>query len=39
VLATDEIGRAMLLVAQNGADKRVMETRDIRDLLRAGTKV
>lgn len=33
VLATDEIGRAMLLVARNGAEKRILEARDIRTLL------
>jgi uncharacterized protein YbjT (DUF2867 family) len=34
VLATDEIGRAMLTVARDGAPKHVLETRDIRALLR-----
>jgi len=34
VLATDEIGRAMLIVARDGAPKPVLETRDIRALLR-----
>lgn len=34
VLTTDEIGRAMLLVARNGAPKHVLETGDIRSLLR-----
>jgi len=33
VLTTDEIGRAMLLVARNGAPKPILETRDIRSLL------
>ena len=33
VLATDEIGQAMLLVARNGAPKAVLETADIRSLL------
>jgi uncharacterized protein YbjT (DUF2867 family) len=33
VLTTDEIGRAMLLVARNGAPKPVLETGDIRSLL------
>lgn len=33
VLATDEIGRAMLLVAREGAPKPVLETADIRSLL------
>jgi uncharacterized protein YbjT (DUF2867 family) len=33
VLTTEEIARAMLLVARNGAPKRVLETRDIRALL------
>ena len=34
VLTTDEIGRAMLMVARNGAPKHVLETGDIRSLLR-----
>ncbi len=34
VLTTDEIGRAMLLVARDGAPKPVLETGDIRSLLR-----
>lgn len=33
VLTTDEIGRAMLLVARDGAPKHVLETGDIRSLL------
>jgi hypothetical protein len=33
VLTTDEIGQAMLIVAQHGAPKAVLETRDIRLLL------
>jgi uncharacterized protein YbjT (DUF2867 family) len=33
VLTTDEIGRAMLLVARDGGPKHVLETRDIRALL------
>ncbi len=33
VLTTDEIGRAMLLVARYGAPKHVLETSDIRSLL------
>lgn len=33
VLATDEIGRAMLLVARFGPPKPILETRDIRALL------
>ena len=33
VLTTDEIGRAMLLVARYGAPKHVLETGDIRSLL------
>ncbi len=35
VLATDEIGRAMLIVAGRGAPKHVLEARDIRAVLRA----
>src|SRR6202171_1240636 len=35
VLTTDEIGRAMLTVARSGAPKRVLETRDIRAILRS----
>lgn len=35
VLATDEIGQAMLIVARHGAPKHVLEPRDIRALLRA----
>jgi len=34
VLATDEIGRAMLIVARDGAPKSILEIRDIRALLR-----
>jgi uncharacterized protein YbjT (DUF2867 family) len=34
VLATDEIGQAMLLIAKYGAPKRVLETKDIRTILR-----
>ena len=33
VITTDEIGRAMLLVARHGASKPVLETADIRSLL------
>ncbi|MDP8980987.1 MAG: NAD(P)H-binding protein [Acidobacteriota bacterium] len=33
VLATDEMGRAMLAAAKRGAPKHVLETRDIRALL------
>ena len=33
VLTTDEIGRAMIVVARHGAPKHVLETRDIRSLL------
>jgi len=33
VLTTDEIGRAMLLVARNGAPKPILETADIRALI------
>lgn len=33
VLTTREIGLAMLAVAKRGAKKRILETRDIRDLL------
>lgn len=33
VMTTDEIGRAMLLVARRGAPKHVLETGDIRSLL------
>ena len=33
VLATDEIGQAMLLVARHGAPKPILETADIRSLL------
>jgi len=33
VLATDEVGRAMLLVARYGAEKHVLEARDIRAIL------
>ena len=34
VLTTDEIGRAMILVARHGAPKPILETGDIRSLLR-----
>ena len=34
ILATDEIGRAMLIVARDGAPKPILESRDIRALLR-----
>ncbi|HVN94382.1 MAG TPA: hypothetical protein VMT38_11825 [Terracidiphilus sp.] len=37
VLTTDEIGRAMLLVARGGAPKPILETSDIRSLLRTGS--
>jgi uncharacterized protein YbjT (DUF2867 family) len=33
ILSTQDIGRAMLLVAQRGAPKPILETRDIRALL------
>jgi uncharacterized protein YbjT (DUF2867 family) len=33
VLTTDEIGRAMIVVARHGASKPVLETADIRSLL------
>ena len=33
ILATDEIGRAMILVAGHGAPKPILESRDIRALL------
>ncbi len=33
ILATDEIGRAMLIVARDGAPKHILEPRDIRALL------
>jgi uncharacterized protein YbjT (DUF2867 family) len=33
VLTTDEIGRAMLIVARQGAPKAILETADIRSLL------
>jgi uncharacterized protein YbjT (DUF2867 family) len=35
VLTTEDIGRAMLMVARSGAPKRVLEPRDIRALLDA----
>jgi uncharacterized protein YbjT (DUF2867 family) len=38
VLATDEIGRAMLIVARDGAPKHILETRDIRALLRVKSR-
>jgi uncharacterized protein YbjT (DUF2867 family) len=34
VLTTRDIGRAMLAVARNGSEKRILETADIRALLR-----
>jgi uncharacterized protein YbjT (DUF2867 family) len=34
VLTTDEIGRAMILVARDGAPKPILETGDIRSLLK-----
>jgi uncharacterized protein YbjT (DUF2867 family) len=37
VLASDEVGRAMLIVARDGAPKPVLEARDIRAVLKAGT--
>jgi uncharacterized protein YbjT (DUF2867 family) len=33
ILTTEEVGRAMLKTVRQGAAKRVLETRDIRDLL------
>ena len=38
VLTTEEIGRAMLIVARRGASKRVLETGDLRALLSATVK-
>lgn len=38
VTTTEEVGRAMLEVAERGADKRILESRDIRELGRARTK-
>lgn len=38
ILTTDEIGRAMLIVARDGAPKRVLEARDIRSLLRVKSR-
>jgi uncharacterized protein YbjT (DUF2867 family) len=35
VLTTEEIGQAMLIAARSGAPKHVLETRDIRALLRS----
>lgn len=35
ILTTDEIGKAMLIVARHGAPKPVLEARDIRALLKA----
>jgi len=35
VLTTREMGQAMLAVARRGCDKRILETKDIRALLRA----
>jgi uncharacterized protein YbjT (DUF2867 family) len=37
VLTTEEIGRAMLIVARQGAPKRVLESRDISALLESRT--
>ena len=34
VLTTDEVGRAMLTVARDGAPKPVLESKDIRAILR-----
>jgi hypothetical protein len=34
VLSSRDIGQAMLAVARKGCEKRVLETRDIRDMLR-----
>jgi hypothetical protein len=36
VLTTAEIGRAMLIVARNGAPKRLLESRDIKALVEPG---
>jgi uncharacterized protein YbjT (DUF2867 family) len=36
VLTTEELGRAMLLVARNGAPKRLLESRDIKALVESG---
>jgi hypothetical protein len=33
-LTTEQIGRAMLAVARNGAPTRILEARDIRAVLR-----
>ena len=38
VLTTEEIGRAMLIVARNGAPKRLLESRDIKALVEPGTE-
>jgi uncharacterized protein YbjT (DUF2867 family) len=38
VLASDEIGRAMLIVARSGASKQLLETRDLRALLRSSNR-
>jgi len=35
VLTTEELGRAMLVVARKGAPKRVLESKDIRAILRS----
>jgi hypothetical protein len=35
VLTTEEIGQAMLIAARSGAPRHVLETRDIRALLRS----
>jgi hypothetical protein len=36
ILTTDQIGRAMLVVARKGAPKKVLESRDISALAPAG---
>jgi len=33
VLTTEEVGQAMLIAARQSPEKRVLETRDIRDLI------
>jgi uncharacterized protein YbjT (DUF2867 family) len=38
ILATDEIGKAMLIVARERAPKHVLETHDIRALLRVNSR-
>ena len=35
ILTTEELGRAMLIALKRGAQKSVLETRDIRALLRS----